>query len=191
MGANETGNILADLAAKALSGLGSVRDGVRGSAIGSIAGNAAVSKTLGVVDILAHLGAFAGWVDNKTATNIQMAEAAVDYLGGKIDGKTTVANLMNAATDRIVFDKMKEGGSSDQVAKITSVVVSFFVGRIVGYLAGKVEDGIIGKDTSIGKALETLQKGKDGQALPTHTPSGLPAQDAKRDVNLPPRTKPA
>lgn len=152
---------IAELLAKGLGLLGDGRDALQGSVVGKTAGSALVSKGLGAAEILAHLGVFAGWVDNKTATSLQMAEAAVDYLGGKIDGKTAVGSLMSAYTDRLVFDKLKDSGMGDFGAKAISYAVSGFVGMIVGRLSGAIQEGVIGKDTSLGKALDALTKQKN------------------------------
>lgn len=171
-------NKLVELAARAIGMLAGGRDGLQGSAVGKVAGSGVVSKGLGAAEILAHLGVLAGWVDNKTATSLQMAEATVDYLGGKVDGKTTVGQFASAYTDRLIYGKMTENGVGNFAAKATSYVVSGFIGMIVGRLAGAVEEGVIGKDTTLGKALEALsaQKAERSVAPPAHTASGLPPQ---------------
>jgi len=92
---------------------------------------------------------------NDTATKAYVAKTIEEYFAGRIDGKQTVANGINALVDNKLTGYLDNAG----VSPIISKGIGLFASSIAGNLMKGIEDGLFtGKDTLDTAERELLAK---------------------------------
>jgi hypothetical protein len=182
-------DILADLAKSALGG---AKDVVASKPVSAVTGAGSFLSNILVFFSGALDGKNEDGTDNRdnskkvamAASGFKAAKAFSDFVGNKQTAPQTVGQLAESLTFYMNFkDDVDNKGDGPMWAATKSLII----GKVVGFIAEKVAEGLFSHSTSLQNAADTLRAkgvGKDAPGGSTVAPPPTPAAPAAATAGL-------